>query len=77
MGSGEIYGLTWNGIALTDLWHTKSIDGYIVDYQLRFDPGDSQKAQLFVALQLRSGLMSMGKKEGTVLMYGLDFGKGK
>ena len=71
--SGEIHGLTWNGIALTELWRTRKIDGYIADYQLKMNE-DQQGGQLFVGLILRGkGMDFMSSKRSTVLTYQLDF----
>jgi TolB-like protein len=73
--SGEIHALTWNGIALTEMWRTRKIDGYIVDYLLR--PNADQKgAELFVGIMLGSGTLDLfSKKTSTMLIYQLDFTK--
>lgn len=77
--SGEIHALTWNGIGLTELWHTRKIDGYIADYQLGpvvtvpTEGGDKTIAELFVGTVLRSGgLNILSSSDSTVLMYQLD-----
>lgn len=71
--SGEIHALTWNGIALTELWRTRKIDGYIADYQL-VPNKDASGAELFVGLVLRQGSLSFLKPgTSTVLMYQLDY----
>jgi len=74
--SGEIYCLTWNGIALSELWHTMKIDGYVADYQLVPDKENPDLAMLYVGVQLGGGVLEA--KRSTVLMYHLDFSnKGK
>ncbi len=75
--SGEIHGLAWNGIALSELWHTRQIDGYIADYQLR-KIGNSGKAILYVGVVLGNEVDEvLTKNESTVLMYPLDLGAEK
>lgn len=71
--SGELHALTWNGIALTEIWRTRKIDGYIADYLLRPDKKEPT-AELLVGLVLRQGDMDLlSSKNSTVLMYNLDF----
>ena len=71
--SGELHALTWNGIALTEIWRTRKIDGYIADYLLRPDKKEPT-AELLVGLVLRQGdLDLLSSKNSTVLMYNLDF----
>jgi len=68
--SGELHALTWNGIALTEQWRTRKIDGYIADYKL-IRQGNT--AELLVGLMLRAGAAEiLGPKTSTVLMYQLD-----
>lgn len=81
--SGEIHALTWNGIALTELWRTRKIDGYIADYQMgplhklpvkeKNDKKTSiSTADLYVGLVLRSGGINILKNsESTVLTFPL------
>ena len=72
--SGEIHGLAWNGISLEEIWRTRKIDGYIVDYQVVPDPANPAKAELFVGVVLGGELESVlsGGGQSTVLMYSLD-----
>ncbi len=83
--SGEIHALTWNGIGLTELWHTRKIDGYIADYNLgplheiSTKKGKDGKqvstnaANLYVGLVLRSGGINILKdSESTVLTFPLQ-----
>lgn len=73
--SGEIHALTWNGIALTELWRTRKIDGYIVDYLLR-PKADNSGAELLVGIILGSSAAGIfDDQTSTVLMYQLDYSK--
>jgi hypothetical protein len=73
--SGEIHALSWNGLALTELWRTKKIDGYIVDYLLRPNP-DQKGAELLVGIRLNTGALGMfSEQTSTMLIYQLDFSK--
>ncbi len=70
--SGEIHGLVWSGIGLTELWRTKKIDGYVASYDFRKAPGSNQAA-LYVGLIINSGWLDMlSAKDSTVLIYPLD-----
>lgn len=73
--SGEIHALSWNGIALSELWRTRKIDGYIVDYLLR--PNAEKKgAELLVGITLNTGSLDMFTEQtSTMLIYQLDFSK--
>ncbi len=85
--SGEIHALTWNGIALTELWRTRKIDGYVADYKLgpihktkiaNGNEGESvvDTAELYVGLVLRSGGINVLKNsESTVLTFPLRLTK--
>ncbi|MFA6898677.1 MAG: VCBS repeat-containing protein [Desulfurivibrionaceae bacterium] len=73
--SGEIHALSWNGIALSELWRTKKIDGYIVDYLLRPN-ADKKGAELLVGLILGSSPLDLfSEQTSTMLIYQLDFTK--
>ena len=73
--SGEIHALSWNGIALSELWRTKKIDGYIVDYLLRPN-ADKKSAELLVGLILGSSSIDLfAEQTSTMLIYQLDFTK--
>lgn len=70
--SGEIHGLVWSGIGLSELWRTKKIDGYVASYDFRRPAGGNQ-ALLYVGLIMNSGWLDMlSAKESTVLIYPLD-----
>ena len=73
--SGEIHALPWNGLALTELWRTRKIDGYIVDYLLRPN-ADKKGAELMVGLVLGSSSLDLfSEQTSTMLIYQLDFTK--
>lgn len=73
--SGEIHALSWNGIALSELWRTRKIDGYIVDYLLRPN-ADKKGAELLVGLILSSSSLDLfAEQTSTMLIYQLDFTK--
>ncbi|HIJ79767.1 MAG: FG-GAP-like repeat-containing protein [Desulfobulbaceae bacterium] len=73
--AGEIHALTWNGIALAELWRTQKIDGYIVDYLLSPNP-DNTKAELLVGIILPGSSLSFLEEQNcTVLMYQLNLAK--
>ncbi len=70
--SGEIHGLVWSGIGLSELWRTKKIDGYVASYDFRQASGSDQ-ALLYVGLIMNSGWLDMlSAKESTVLIYPLE-----
>jgi TolB-like protein len=67
--SGQMFGLTWNGVNLAELWSTRQMDGYINGYQLLPIPESPGEALLYVGLNL------LGPKESTVLLYTIDLTK--
>jgi len=73
--SGEIHALSWNGIALSELWRTRKIDGYIVDYLLRPN-ADKKSAELLVGMILSTSSLDLfSEQTSTMLIYQLDFTK--
>jgi hypothetical protein len=71
--SGEIYALSWNGIALGEIWQTKKIDGYIPDFQFLQLNDQENRAKLYVGLVLSTDWTSyFTSGESTMLMYDLD-----
>ncbi|KPJ99646.1 MAG: hypothetical protein AMJ60_04375 [Desulfobacterales bacterium SG8_35] len=71
--TSEIYAMTWNGIALSEIWQTKKIDGYIPDFQFLPLPGQGNRAKLFVGLVLSTGwTSSFTGGESTILMYDIE-----
>ena len=74
--SGQVLGLTWNGLSLNEVWYTKAVDGYLSDYQFR-TADDTKQGQLYVSLILPTGFTLSSAQESTVLMYGLTMGNNK
>jgi len=70
----EIHALAWNGIALGEIWRTRKIDGYVLDYQLRQEGTAQEKtATLYVGVVLQGSVLDiMSSRESTVLMYNLS-----
>ncbi len=77
--SGTIVGLKWNGLGLEEMWRTRKIDGYVVDYQaksqvMKLKPGVAD--ELFIGVVLNSGILdSLLGDRSTVVMYPFDFAK--
>jgi hypothetical protein len=72
--SGEIHALAWNGLALGELWHTRKIDGFIVDYQLVQKKAEQDETtNLYVGVVLQGEALDiLSSSESTVLMYNLS-----
>ena len=65
--------MSWNGIALGQIWQTKKIDGYIPDFQFLPLPDQQNRAKIFVGLVLSTGwTSSFTGGESTMLMYDVD-----
>ena len=76
--SSEIYAMTWNGIALSEIWQTKKIDGYIPDFRFLPMPEKANRAKLFVGLVLSTGwTSSFTGGESTILMYDVELAENK
>ena len=76
--SGTLVGLKWNGIGLEELWRTRKIDGYVVDYQVKslaMKSGTVQDDELFVGIVLNTGgsLNPISKDQSTVVIYPFNF----
>ncbi|MFQ5329640.1 MAG: FG-GAP-like repeat-containing protein [Thermodesulfobacteriota bacterium] len=67
--SGEIFGLTWDGIGLGERWRTREISGYIADY-LTADM-DSSGGDELVLLVVKKKSGFRGKKESFFMTYPL------
>ncbi len=69
----EIHAFAWNGIGLGELWRTRKIDGFVVDYQLaRYKTEQGEAPVLHVGVVLQSGTLDfLTGKESTVLMFPL------
>ncbi|MDH3359769.1 MAG: VCBS repeat-containing protein [Desulfobulbaceae bacterium] len=77
--TGELHALTWNGLGLAELWHTRKIDGYVPDYVFKAEP-EQKKAELLVGVVLGSGAMELiSDQRSTVLTYPvqMDFAEDK
>jgi hypothetical protein len=76
--SSEIHAMSWNGIALGQIWQTKKIDGYIPDFQFLPQPGPENRAKLFVSLVLSTGwTSSLTGGESTMLLYDVELAQEK
>lgn len=68
----EIYALAWNGIGLGELWHTRKIDGFVVDYQLAHSTTEGETPVLYAGVVLQGSTLDfITGKESTVLMFHL------
>ncbi len=71
--TGELHAMSWNGIALSTIWQTKKIDGYIPDFRFLSLPDRENRAKLFVGLVLSTGwTSSFTGGESTVLLYDVE-----
>ena len=73
--SSEIHALSWNGIGLNEIWRTRKIDGYVVDYQLvlQQEAEQGKTAILHAGVVLKGGAIDiLSSKESTVLVYNLS-----
>jgi len=75
--SGTLVGLKWNGIGLEELWRTRKIDGYVVDYQVKslaMPSGKEEGDELFIGLMLNTGgLNPFSGDQSTVVIYPFEF----
>jgi len=67
--SGEILGLTWDGIGLGEQWRTREISGYIADYLLGDVDSDGGEELVILVVRKKSGLR--GKRESFFMTYPL------
>ncbi|MEW6615904.1 MAG: VCBS repeat-containing protein [Thermodesulfobacteriota bacterium] len=66
----EIYGLTWDGLGLSENWRTKKIYGYIADFQIK-DVDNDGKDELVVGI-IQTSIGSIFKSDKSyVLVYEL------
>jgi TolB-like protein len=71
--TSEIHAMAWNGIALSGIWQTKKIDGYIPDFRFLPLQGEENRAKLFVGLVLSTGwTSSFTGGESTILTYDIE-----
>jgi TolB-like protein len=75
--NGTMVGLKWNGIGLEELWRTRKIDGYVIDYQVKsqvMKVGPENEDELFVGLILNAGTLdSLIGDKSTVVIYPFQF----
>lgn len=71
--SSELHAMTWNGLALGEIWKTQKIDGYIPDFQFLPLPDKENSAKLFVGLVLSRGWAGdITGRESTILTYDIE-----
>lgn len=69
---GMAMGLKWNGLGLEEIWQTKRIDGYVVDYDLESEHLKTQDGEdrLYVGVVTQGGIMNMLTGDtSTLLIY--------
>lgn len=75
--NGTLVGLKWNGLGLEELWRTRQIDGYVIDYQVKslaMPSGEVKDDELFVGMMLDKGAYNpFGSDQSTVVIYPFDF----
>jgi TolB-like protein len=75
--SGTMVGLKWNGLGLEEMWRTRKIDGYVVDYQVKSRAGrmaEDDMDELFVGVVLNTGAFeSLMGDQSTVVIYPFEF----
>ncbi len=75
--SGTMVGLKWNGLGLEELWRTRRIDGYVIDYQVKslVTQLDSEADdELFIGVVLNGGTFdSLLGDKSTVVIYPFAF----
>jgi len=67
--SSEIYDLEWDGMGLSENWHTKKINGYIADYSIK-DVDNDGKQELVLAVVLSVGASISDRS--AIVIYKLD-----
>ena len=75
--SGTLVGLKWNGLGLEEMWRTRKIDGYVVDYQVKSQTmklKEGEEDELFIGVVLNSGTFeTLTSDESTVVIYPFEF----
>jgi TolB-like protein len=75
--SGTMVGLKWNGLGLEEMWRTRKIDGYVVDYQVKSQTmklKEGEEDELFIGVVLNSGTFeALASDESTVVIYPFEF----
>ncbi len=70
--SGTVMGMKWNGLGMEEIWQTKRIDGYVVDYELESGHMDTadENDRLFVGVVTQGGFMDIiSGDDSTLLIY--------
>lgn len=75
--SGTLVGLKWNGLGLEEMWRTRKIDGYVVDYQVKSQSmkiKEGEEDELFIGVVLNSGTFeALTSDQSTVVIYPFEF----
>jgi len=74
--SGTMLGLKWNGVGFQELWRTRKVDGYVVDYDARSGhlPLKDKVEQLFVGVAAQGSFGDLiSADESMLLVYPLQF----
>ena len=74
--SGTMLGLKWNGVGLQELWRTRKVDGYVVDYDARSNhlPLKDGVEELSVGVVAQGSLGDLlTADESMLLVYPLQF----
>jgi len=74
--SGTMVGMKWNGVGLQELWRTRRVDGYVVDYDARSHhlPLKDGVEQLYVGVVSQGSLGGvLSADESMLLVYPLQF----
>jgi hypothetical protein len=74
--SGTMLGMKWNGVGLQELWRTRKVDGYVVDYDARSHhlPLKDGVEQLYVGVVSQGSFGDvLSADESMLLVYPLQF----
>ncbi|MDW7771314.1 MAG: VCBS repeat-containing protein [Desulfobulbaceae bacterium] len=75
--NGTLVGLKWNGIGLEEIWRTRKIDGYVIEYEVKssaLELKSDVEDELFIGLVLNSGTFeSLLSNKSTVVIYPFEF----
>lgn len=71
----EVQSLTWNGLGMAPLWHTRRVSGYFSDYQLGDIDDDGDLEIVISVVSRRESTFEDGKS--SVIVYELDTLKGE
>lgn len=70
----QVESLTWNGLGLAPLWHTRKVSGYFSDYQLGDIDDDGEPEIIISVVSKREATLQEG--QSAVIVYELDTLKG-